>query len=1794
MLALVSLALAAQPVLAAPRYMIKVPVVGITSQPAGDLSVAPSPANFAGQVAVGTAAAPLKLTVTNNGFSSIGNLSVSMPQGAPDFSQSTDCPAALPGRSTCTITLGFTPSTDGARTGSVAVSSTAANGLQLVSVSGSGSVPSVTVAPAAFPATQVGDSSVAAVTVSNTGTSALGLSRGTPTSPFSVSGGTCGSTLAAGASCLYQVTFAPTSSGSATSPFAVNFSVGSYSFSRTATLSATAQDAAASLTAPLFGAVAAGATKDISATLRNDGVGAITVGTASVSGSGFNLTSNSCSGSLAVGATCSIGVRLTGSGTNAHSGTLSVATQAGTKTAALSGQSEQAVLSFNPANYAFGSVQVASTGTQAFTLRNIGNIATGALSFNAPAGYSVSAPSCATGIPAGGNCAVSVTFAPSAAQAYSGNVGVTGSASSATLAVSGSGQDASATLSAVAFGNVPAGTSAQADATLTNTGVGPLTLSAPSASGAGFSVATGGSCGATLAAGASCTIKVQLTASGTSAHAGSLSVATTEAGTKTASLSGQSQQASLAVSPSTEAFGNVMVGQTPTSAAHTVTNSGNIPATGIAITAPQGYQIVAGSPACSSSLAAGASCKFSIQFAPGAAQAYTGNVTVASDNAGSPTVAVSGTGLLKSTATLTSPATVLLADWYQTGTITGGFTYRNDGNTPMTLASPALASPLSVSANTCTSVAAGSSCTITVALTRNANNGGTSSQSFIASGADVAPAQATVNWSIYSAIPNWASTSLSFGSIQVGQSSTKSVTLTNSGSVAYNWATNNTLANAPAGFSFDFSACANVTPGGSCAVNVTFSPSAAQAYGGSNIYLTAASIIGNTLTLSGSGAAQSASITDVAFGNQAAGATPTLTSTLTNTGVGPLSVTVPAAGSVTGTAFSFVSTNCGSSLAVGGSCTTTVRYTASGTAAASGSLTIATGAGSKVAALSGQSQQAIVSVSPTSRAFGNVQVGQTSTSAAHTVSNTGNIAATSLSISAPTGYSITGNTCSTSLAAGGSCSFTITFTSGAAQDYSGNVIVSTANGGSPTVAVSGTGQAPSASITDIAFGNQAAGATPTLTSTLTNTGVGSISVTAPSAGSVTGTGFSFVSTNCGSSLAVGGSCTTTVRYTASGTAAASGSLTIATGAGNKVAALSGQSQQAIVGVSATSRAFGSVQVGQSSTSAAHTVSNTGNIAATSLSISAPTGYSITGNTCSTSLAAGGSCTFTITFSPSAAQAYNGNVSVATANGGSPTVAVTGAGAAQAATITDIAFGNQAAGATPTLTSTLTNTGVGPLSVTVPTAGSVTGTGFSFVSTTCGTSLAAGANCTTTVRYTASGTAAASGSLTIATGAGNQVSDLSGQSQQAILSLTSSLAFGTIQVNDTKDLVATLNNTGNIAATTTARSIAGTGFAINATTCSTSLAAGASCTITVRYSAPSAASHSGTLTVTSANAATDTSSLSGTGRAASATLSAPAHGTMAAGSTKDVTAILSNTGIAPMSVTVPTAGSVSGSGFSFVSTTCSTSLAAGADCSIVVRLTYSGTTAHSGTLSVGTEAGTKTASLSGQSQAAVVGFSGSSVAFGNVTVGNTVVSATQTVTNSGNVAATSLAITAPTFAPNYPYFIGANTCGSSLAAGASCTFTISFTPQAAQAFNGNVTLTSANGGSDALAVTGTGTQSLQLEVQTLAVTGKEAQCGATSAWYNHAFTGDVGGQSWNCTPQTWNLRLTNKTASTMTIGSFTKTSASWTIASNSCGTTLAAGASCVVAIKSPTYTSSNSSSTYVRWTTVGIDKYVYIY
>ena len=103
----------------------------------------------------------------------------------------------------------------------------------------------------------------------------------------------------------------------------------------------------------------------------------------------------------------------------------------------------------------------------------------------------------------------------------------------------------------------------------------------------------------------------------------------------------------LSASPSSESFGSTTVDSTSSAQPVTVTNPGSsaVSMSSIGVTGP-----FSESNNCGTSLAAGASCTVSVSFAPTAAGAATGTLSVNSSAPGSPlTVALSGTGVTTST-----------------------------------------------------------------------------------------------------------------------------------------------------------------------------------------------------------------------------------------------------------------------------------------------------------------------------------------------------------------------------------------------------------------------------------------------------------------------------------------------------------------------------------------------------------------------------------------------------------------------------------------------------------------------------------------------------------------------------------------------------------------------------------------------------------------------------------------------------------------------------------------------------------------------------------------------------------------------------------------------------------------------------------------------------------------------------------------------------------------------------------------------------------------------------------------
>ncbi len=194
-----------------------------------------------------------------------------------------------------------------------------------------------------------------------------------------------------------------------------------------------------------------------------------------------------------------------------------------------------------------------------------------------------------------------------------------------------------------------------------------------------------------------------------------------------------------------------------------------------------------------------------------------------------------------------------------------------------------------------------------------------------------------------------------------------------------------------------------------------------------------------------------------------------------------------------------------------------------------------------------------------------------------------------------------------------------------------------------------------------------------------------------------------------------------------------------------------------------------------------------------------------------------------------------------------------------------------------------------------------------------------------------------------------------------------------------------------------------------------------------------------------------------GVALSATLSAPSVAATPVGQSSNAAATLTNTSAGALGVSVPTAASVTGTDFGFVSTDCTASLAQSAACTVTIRFSPASALTRSGTLSIQTEAGLKSVSFTAQGTTlAALTLSGCGSVSPTVAPG--VASMTCTVGNAGQTAAAGI-------------LYGSTLAGMNLSAGptacaaatSNCgTVTLS-TSGSAGNYVGNLTATPSSGG-----------------------------------------------------------------------------------------------------------------------------------
>jgi uncharacterized repeat protein (TIGR01451 family) len=426
-------------------------------------SVSPSPFDFGTQV-IGQPSGVQTFTVTNTGNADL-HMQSATTSGSSDFSITSDTCSGnpvTPGNA-CTIGVTFTPSQTGSRTGTLTISDDAADSPQVVSLSGTGTQPTVSLSPnsLAFGSQAVGTTSAAkTVTITNNGTADLHVSGvsvgGANAGDFAASSSGCGTVPSGGGTCTVSVKFTPAAAGARSAT--LNIASDAPSSPDQVSLSGTGLNSRLSLSPnPMnFGNVLVGQSKTITLTFSNSGsdpshlTGPPTVG--GPDGNDFALvfpsfncvSDNTGNPAIPPGNSCSVDITFTPGGVGARSATLTFPNDSsdGPQQLTLKGNGTNPGISVAPSSLSFGSQGTGTTSAaQPVVVTSSGTSALTVSSASVTGPFQVSNDGCsgAGPIAPAGTCTVQVVFQPTALGPASGTLTITSDGGTKTVALSGTG-----------------------------------------------------------------------------------------------------------------------------------------------------------------------------------------------------------------------------------------------------------------------------------------------------------------------------------------------------------------------------------------------------------------------------------------------------------------------------------------------------------------------------------------------------------------------------------------------------------------------------------------------------------------------------------------------------------------------------------------------------------------------------------------------------------------------------------------------------------------------------------------------------------------------------------------------------------------------------------------------------------------------------------------------------------------------------------------------------------------------------------------------------------------------------------------------------------------------------------------------------------------------------------------------------------------------------------------------------------------------------------------------------------
>jgi phospholipase C len=270
-----------------------------------------------GSVPVGVASPAIAVNVTNWGSTS---MTVGQFSTTGNFSYASKCPKSLAAGASCAINVTFKPTATGTRTGTLTINDSDPTSPQIVNLAGTGSDVKLSVFwPGLFYGMKaINSKSNQSLTYTNIGAKPVNIHSVQVIGDFSQTN-TCGTTVAPGVSCTFNVTFQPTSTGGTFGNLAINDTdIGSPHLVH---LAGAAQAAFPAPTSLNFPSVRVGnSSAPLAVTLTNKGAVALNV--VSIVTNGDFSQSNNCGTGLGAGAKCTINVTFTPTVTGTRTGIL--------------------------------------------------------------------------------------------------------------------------------------------------------------------------------------------------------------------------------------------------------------------------------------------------------------------------------------------------------------------------------------------------------------------------------------------------------------------------------------------------------------------------------------------------------------------------------------------------------------------------------------------------------------------------------------------------------------------------------------------------------------------------------------------------------------------------------------------------------------------------------------------------------------------------------------------------------------------------------------------------------------------------------------------------------------------------------------------------------------------------------------------------------------------------------------------------------------------------------------------------------------------------------------------------------------------------------------------------------------------------------------------------------------------------------------------------------------------------------------------------------------------------------